>query len=80
MPKSPEPTTINSIQYDVQLAANIVRARMERGMTQKQLAKRVGVVQPAIARAENGRVPPTHSLLKKIAKALKMRLIPSDFV
>lgn len=70
---------VYEIQYDVQLAANIIDTRMKRGMTQEELAKKMKTVQPVIARAENGNLPPSHKLLKKIARALEARLIPASF-
>lgn len=70
---------VYEIQHDVQLAANIINARMRRGMTQTELAKEMDMVQPAIARSESGNRPPSHKLLKKIARALGAKLIPQDF-
>lgn len=73
------PFDVYEIQYDVQLAARIIDTRNKRGMTQKQLAKKLKVVQPVIARLENGTNPPTHKLLKAVAKALNAQIIPPDF-
>jgi transcriptional regulator with XRE-family HTH domain len=56
---------------EFQLAQSLIRARMKKGWTQAELARRVGMQQPNIARLEGGsydRVSlPT---LKKIARAL----------
>jgi transcriptional regulator with XRE-family HTH domain len=68
------------IQYDVQLAANIINARVNIGMTQQDLAQKLKTSQPAIARAENGDQPPSHKMLKKIARAFGARLTPPDFI
>lgn len=70
---------VYEIQYDVQLAANIIQTRMKLGMTQEGLARKMKTVQPVIARAENGNIPPSHKLLKKIARAFEARLIPASF-
>lgn len=64
------------VTYNVQLAETIVEARIKRGLTQKQLARRIGTLQPAIARIEAGNVPPSHQMIKKIAKVLEMRAFP----
>lgn len=71
---------VYEIQYDVQLASNIIEARLKMNLTQEELAKRMNVVQPAVARAENGNTPPTHKLLKKFARTLGARLIPPKLV
>lgn len=70
---------VYDIQYDVQLAANIITARMKRGVTQRALAEKMNMVQPAIARAESGNTPPSHKLLKKIARALEAKIVPPNF-
>ena len=54
-----------------QLAQSLIRARLKKGWTQAELARRVGMQQPNIARLEGGNYDrvslPT---LKKIARAL----------
>lgn len=70
---------INETQYDVQLAANIIKARMDKGWSQDKLAKKVGTLQPAIARAEAGNIPPSHAFLKRIARALDLEIKPPSF-
>lgn len=67
---------VKNIQYDVQLAANIIQARLDAGLTQEGLAKKMKTAQSAIARAEDGNVPPGHALLKRIAQALNLYLEP----
>jgi predicted transcriptional regulator len=58
----------------------IARLRIQRGLTQAQLAERVGTHQPSIARLENGDSIPSLSFLKRVAEALdariEVRLIP----
>jgi DNA-binding XRE family transcriptional regulator len=60
----------------------IARLRIQRGMTQAQLADLVGTRQPSIARLENGNSVPSLSFLQRIAEALdarvEVRLIPED--
>lgn len=73
------PFVVYDIQYDVQLSANIIKARRARNLTQEELAKKIKTVQPAIARAENGGSPASHKLLKKIARVLDAKLIPPNF-
>lgn len=73
------PFELYDMQYDVKLAGRIIDSRIKRGMTQVQLAKKMKVVQPVIARLENGNNPPTHKMLKAVAKALNAQIIPPDF-
>jgi DNA-binding XRE family transcriptional regulator len=60
----------------------VARLRMLRGLTQAQLAERIGTHQPSIARLENGTSTPSLSFLAKIAEALgariELRLIPEE--
>jgi transcriptional regulator with XRE-family HTH domain len=49
------------------IAAHIVRYRGEQGLTQKELAKRLGMKQPQIARMEGGEYNPTIDTLARIA-------------
>ena len=52
----------------------IARLRIQRGLTQAQLAEMVGTRQPSIARLENGSSVPSLSFLDRIAKALDTRI------
>ena len=52
--------------------------RIERGLTQCELAKRVGISQPSLCNIENGKINPTISTLKKLAKALECHV--SDLI
>jgi len=52
----------------------IARLRIQRGLTQAQLAELVGTQQPSIARLENGSSIPSLSFLQKIAVALNARI------
>jgi len=53
------------------------RVRKMRGMSQAELAKRVGMRQPAITRLENGHHVPTWRTLSKVADALDAHLVVS---
>ncbi len=52
----------------------IARLRIQRGLTQAQLAEMVGTRQPTIARLENGSSVPSLSFLERIARALDARI------
>lgn len=57
------------------LHGDIVVARRRRGWTQKELARRAGTTQPAIARLESGRAQPRMRTLRKLAEVLEARLV-----
>ena len=63
----------------MELGQKIKKARLEKGMTQQELGKIVGVQKSAIAKYENGRVVNIkRSTLQKIASALEIR--PSELM
>lgn len=51
-------------------AYQIARLRILRGMTQQELAEKVGTQQPSIARIESGRRRASIAMLEKLAQAL----------
>jgi transcriptional regulator with XRE-family HTH domain len=55
--------------------ADIIRLRLERGLSQAELAQRLGKQQPAIARLESGRVMPSIASLQEVAQALDATLV-----
>ena len=63
----------NELEFKI-LEALIV-ARIEKKITQKNLAKRIGVAQSALARFESGRVNPTLSFLQKVTRGLGLKLV-----
>ena len=48
----------------------VARLRIQRGLTQTELAEMVGSHQSSIARLESGRVAPSVSFLQKVVEAL----------
>ena len=50
----------------------LIKARLAAGITQTELARRLGTRQPAIARLETGRMLPSANMLQRYAKALNM--------
>jgi ribosome-binding protein aMBF1 (putative translation factor) len=60
-----------ALEYEV--ARAIVRARAAAGLTQAQLAERMGTAQSYVAKLESGRAHPTTDTLAKVAKATGTR-------
>ena len=62
------------LEDEYELAAQIIRFRTNRKLTQAQLARLVGTSQPAIARLESGNHRNlTLSFIYRVAKALDLR-------
>jgi transcriptional regulator with XRE-family HTH domain len=50
-------------------ARMLIQARRRAGLTQREVARRAGVPQPAVARIERGRVSPTLPTLDRLLRA-----------
>ncbi|MDR3249059.1 MAG: helix-turn-helix domain-containing protein [Treponema sp.] len=60
-----------SLEKEFALAEEVIKLRIEKHMTQKELAEIAGTSQPAIARLESGKYSNISlSFLRKIGKAL----------
>ena len=64
----------DDLRPEYALIGSIIEKRLKRGLTQKQLAEKIGTKQSAISRLEGGRFNPTLSFLNKIAKALETNI------
>jgi ribosome-binding protein aMBF1 (putative translation factor) len=64
------------------LASALIGARAHAGLTQEELAERMGTSQSAIARLESGRSRPSTTTLAKLAAAtgtkLRVSFVPDD--
>lgn len=69
------------LQPEFALVRAILRARREKGLTQKELAERIGSKQAVISRLESGKANPSLGFIKRLAQALdaclEIRLIYS---
>ncbi|MDA2922548.1 helix-turn-helix transcriptional regulator [Patescibacteria group bacterium AH-259-L07] len=59
---------------EFELIQLIIEQRLKQGLTQAELAKKIGTKQSAISRLERGTYNPTVSFLRKIAEALGTEL------
>ena len=66
-------------ELDFELSYLLTVARLWSGLTQAQLAKKIGTKQPAIARIESGALVPSWKTLKGIARAIGTEIVPPRF-
>jgi DNA-binding XRE family transcriptional regulator len=59
---------------EFELIQTIIEKRIELGLTQAELAERLGTKQSAISRLERGAYNPTVSFLRNLAKAFNTEL------
>lgn len=74
---SPEDYTKEDLASQIGLM--ITQLRIINGLTQEELAEKVGTKQPSIARLENGNSLPSLKFLYEIAQAVDTYLIPPEF-
>lgn len=63
-----------SMEPEYKIIKQIIDARNELNLTQKELADRIGIKQSNISRLESGNYNPSLNFLKKIAKGLGKEL------
>lgn len=61
-------------EVEYQLGRRLIEARMKKHLSQRQLAKKMGTSQAAIARIEGMNANPSLSFLKRLAQALNTKL------
>jgi transcriptional regulator with XRE-family HTH domain len=66
-----------ALEEEFVLASAVTDVRGRAGLTQKELARRMGTTQPVIARLESGRTRPSMRTLERLAKATGSRLLIS---
>lgn len=63
-----------ALEEEFALATALIKARSDAGLTQEELAQRMGTTQSAVARLEGGKSRPSTATLAKFAKATGTRL------
>ena len=64
----------DALDQEFALASALIEARGRAGLTQEELARRMGTTQAVIARLESGRVKPSTRTLERFATATGTRL------
>lgn len=73
--KDPEvQRAVKESQLEYQVARAIIRARTEKGLSQKALAEKLKTKQSVISRVENAKTTPSLSFLKRLAEVLGVSL------
>ena len=61
-------------RLEYEIARALIKARIEKGLTQAEIAKRMKTKQSVISRVENARTVPSLSFLKRLARVLNASL------
>lgn len=64
----------DALEPEYELIRQLLKARRDSNMTQKELAEKIGTKQSCIARLESGNYNPSFQFLQKVAKALNKKL------
>lgn len=65
----------HALEDEFAIARAVIAARKRAGLTQTELARRMGTTQPAVTRMESGRVQPSLRTLQRLARATGSRLM-----
>jgi ribosome-binding protein aMBF1 (putative translation factor) len=63
-----------ALEQEFALASAVIGARLRAGLTQAELAERMGTSQSAVARLESGTARPSVATLEKLAQATGSKL------
>ncbi len=66
--------TYDGLAAEFELVRALIEARASSGLTQEEVARRMGTTQTAVARLESGRVNPSTQTLARFAVATGTRL------
>ena len=64
----------DELEFEFSLIRAIIDARIKKGITQKEIAERMGTKQSSIARFESGRYNPTLAFVQKLANAVGTKI------
>lgn len=64
-----------ALEDEFAVARAVIAARIRAGLTQAELARKMGTTQPVVARMESGRVQPSLKTLQRLASATGSRLM-----
>ncbi|MGH2608432.1 MAG: helix-turn-helix domain-containing protein [Tepidiformaceae bacterium] len=67
----------HALEEEFAWAGAVIEARSRAGLTQEELARKMGTTQPVVARLESGRTRPSLRTLERLAAATGSRLLVS---
>ena len=67
-------TAYYEMEPEFQAAREVIRLRLDKGLTQKELAGRIGTQQASISRLERASYKPNLGFLQRVAEALDARV------
>jgi transcriptional regulator with XRE-family HTH domain len=62
----------DALQPEYEFRLKLIQARLSAGLTQAELAERIGTKQSAISRLEGGDAQPSFDMLRRLAAALNV--------
>lgn len=65
---------VEETRLEYEIARALIKARIEKGLTQAEIAKRMNTKQSVISRVENAKTIPSLSFLKRLAVVLDASL------
>lgn len=65
---------LKETELEYQVARAVIEARINKGLTQQDLAQKLNTTQSVISRVENAKTTPTLGFLKRLATALNASL------
>jgi len=65
---------LKETRLEYEIARALIKARIEKGLTQVEIAKRMHTKQSVISRVENARTMPSLAFLKRLAEVLDTSL------
>ncbi len=67
-------SALKDTEIEYQIACAVIEARINKGLTQTELAKKLNTTQSVVSRVESAKTVPTLSFLKRLADALNVSL------
>ena len=65
---------VEETRLEYEIARALIKARIEKGLTQAEVARRMNTKQSVISRVENARTMPSLAFLKRLAEVLNASL------
>lgn len=64
----------DALEFEFKIIEALIKARAKHRLTQRGLARKIGITQSALARFESGNINPTLSFVQKVTHGLGLKL------